>query len=682
MTSPPPQLSRIPHGLAAIVEPMKHGIVLLDRSGVICFANTAAREIFSLAPSETRLPHLKPVAMQDAGSEAMMETPSGVAVTLSAKTVEGGLILLTAEPKPGEAAGASALFQAESGYASLFDNAVCGIYRDRLDGSPVRANRALALLNGYSTEEEFLNAAAAAPGNWYVDPGRAREFHRLMKSANGVRDFVSEVYRHRTRETCWITENAWYVRDASGKPIYIEGTIQDATERVKGMAAIERQANTDQLTGAASRFHFLNTLNAITRDAGSVCVLFTIDLDKFKEVNDLLGHGAGDAVLKTVVSRLRAVAGPAATVARLGGDEFAVLLTGSAAAIKADYTAAEIVRTLRVPVEIDGHSAAVGASVGVACYPAHAADTTELLSHADMALYRAKANGRNGSCMFDLSMKTRLQLRLSLEKELREAISADELELYYQPIVHSQAAETAGYEALMRWNHPHRGFLQPGHFIQVAEDAGIMKDLGDWAIRRACRQAAPLPGHIGVAVNVSPNQFRSSGIVQVVRGALAETGLAPSRLTLEVTETVILSSESVATRVIDELLALGVQLALDDFGTGYSSLSYLQRYAFSKVKVDRSFVAGMEAKPANLAIIRAIVKLAGDLGIAVVAEGVETEAQAATLRAEGCGYLQGFLFGKPLPYLHISTDAALRNLRDIAPKPEVSPAPAPYQKRA
>ncbi len=655
--------------------------MLLGADGGILFANAAAREIFGLAPEDRRLPDLNPVAVQDAVSEARMEMPSGAAVSLSAMPLDGGLTVITADLQNARSDGSSALFQAEAGYASLFDNAICGIYRDRLDGTPVRANRALALLNGYETEEEFLSAAAADPGNWYVDPNRSKEFHRLIKSAGGVRDLVSEVYRHRTRETFWITENAWFVRDANGKPVYIEGTIQDATERVQGMAAIERQANTDLLTGAASRFHFLNTLNAITRDAGSVCVLFTIDLDKFKEVNDLLGHAAGDAVLKTVASRLRAVAGPGATVARLGGDEFAVLVTGSAAAIKADFTAAEIVRTLKVPVQIGGHSAAVGASVGVACYPAHAADTTELLSHADMALYRAKANGRNGACMFDHTMKTRLQLRLSLEKELREAISADELELYYQPIIETAANATAGYEALMRWNHPHRGFLQPAHFIQVAEDAGLMKDLGDWAIRRACRQIALLPDRLGVAVNVSPSQFRSSGIVEVVRRALTETGLSPSRLTLELTETVILTSESIATRVIDDLLSLGVQLALDDFGTGYSSLSYLQRYAFSKVKIDRSFVAGIAAKPANLAIIRAIVKLAGDLGIAVVAEGVETEAQAATLRAEGCGFLQGFLFGKPMPYQDATTETALRSLKDALPGPAPS-APGPFQKRA
>ena len=658
-----------PDGLTTILDHLGVGIALLEAERQLVYCNAAARSLLGMAPGDDQLPQIGGVTFEDGltANTALMTSPSGAALKLVATPLHSGLTLLMVETKAGDSGAARALFETESGYSSLFGNAVCGIYRDRLDGSPVRANRALALLNGYASEDDFLQAVSSSPGNWYVDPLRAGEFRRLINTEGGVRDFVSEVYRHRTREKFWITENAWYVRDAAGNPIYIEGTIQDATERVQGVAAIEQQANTDQLTGAASRFHFMNKLNTLTRDQGSVCALFSIDLDKFKEVNDQLGHSAGDAVLKAVVARLRRIGGPLATVARLGGDEFAMLISGNAAPLNADVTAAGIVRALRAPVEISGYSTNVGASVGVAFYPAHAANANELLNHSDLALYHVKANGRNGACIFNHEMKIRQQRRKALEEDLGKAIPANELELYYQPIMATKSMTTVGYEALMRWNHPRRGFLPPIQFIQVAEEAGLMTELGNWAIHRACRQIALLPGNVGVAVNVSPSQFRSSGIVDTVKQALADTGLTPSRLTLEVTETVILSGEALASRVIDELLALGVKLALDDFGTGYSSLSYLQRFSFSKVKIDRSFVAGIESKPANLAIIRAIIHLAKDLGIDVVAEGIETESQAAILRSENCSFLQGYLYGKPAPYREVATNHAVDNLRAFLP---------------
>ena len=261
-----------------------------------------------------------------------------------------------------------------------------------------------------------------------------------------------------------------------------------------------------------------------------------------------------------------------------------------------------------------------------------------------------------------------MQGRKALEAELNDAISAGELELHYQPIVKAGSAVVSSYEALMRWNHPRRGFLMPGQFIQIAEDAGMMTELGNWAIRQACQQAAQLPPHIKVAVNVSPNQFRAASILDVVEKALHNTGLDASRLILELTESVLLSSESIAAQVMDELQKIGVQLALDDFGTGYSSLSYLQRYNFSEVKIDRSFVAGISHMPANLAIVRAIIGLTNDLGIDVVAEGIETAEQAAILKAEGCGYLQGYLYGKPCSFADTLADHAANSLRSLQPK--------------
>lgn len=560
-----------------------------------------------------------------------------------------------AEPPPGHA---------EREYQSLFENAVCGIYLDHLDGTPIRANRALYAFNGYNSEAEHLDAVKTHGGSWYVDPDRAKYFHHLMQTQGYVRDLVSEVYRHRTKEKAWITENAWYVRDKQGNPLYIEGTIQDANERVRATAEIERQANTDALTGAASRFCFMNALHEAASHPEGILALLTVDLDKFKAVNDLFGHNAGDLVLRTAVRRLRqATSGFKTTIGRLGGDEFAVLIHELSSEEAVVGVAEAIVDAMNAPIGIEGHSIVVGASVGAALCPTHTSGPKDLLTSADLALYNVKKRGRNNYCIFSPEMKAVQEQRKVLEGELMQAVQDDSLELYYQPITNAETKVITGYEALMRWNHPTRGLLSPGEFIAMAEEAGLMTVLGNWAIRRACRQAALLPGDCRVAVNVSPSQLRSASIVEAVRTSLAEAGLQPHRLVLEVTETAILGGEAIASRVIQDLLALGVALALDDFGTGYSSLSYLQRFAFSEVKIDRSFVAGIDTTPVNIAIIRGVIRIARDIGIDVVAEGIETEAQANALKAEGCGYLQGFLFAKPMPFVDIVSNLAVERLR-------------------
>ena len=657
--------------LRGALEALPTAVLLLSPQGLVSQCNAAARSLLGLEGDDwVSLPLLKGVEADSGGGSriASLALADGRKLRLEAHRLADGGAMIVMSPQTDANGPADALHQAESQYRSLFDNAICGIYRDRLDGSPVRANKALAQLNGYETEEDYLAAVSTRPANWYVDPCRARQFHDLLQRQGGVQDLVSEVYRHRTRQTFWITENAWYVRDAAGNPIYVEGTIQDATERVHGMAVIERQANVDTLTGAASRFRFLNQLDAETRSMAAECVLFIVDLDRFKEVNDLLGHSAGDEVLRAVVTRLNNIAGSKTLVARLGGDEFALLSTGRHCHIDADVMASRIVKSLRQPIEIEGQYANIGASVGVAVYPAHAGSAEELLINADLALYQAKSSGKNGFRIFDHDMKKRLDSRKALEAELSTAIAADELELYFQPIVAATDGAITGYEALMRWNHPRRGLLQPSQFIQVAEDAGLMTDLGNWAIHRACRQAMLMPDHLKVAVNVSPSQLHSPGIVKAVCDALAETGLAARRLTLEVTETAILTGEAIASHTMKDLVETGVELALDDFGTGYSSLSYVQRFAFSKVKIDRSFVAGIGTTSANLAIIRAIIRLARDLDIGVVAEGIETAEQAAILRNEGCGFLQGFLFGRPQPVAAVATDLATATARSIGPR--------------
>ncbi len=639
--------------LKTTLEAVHHGLIMIAGNGGIEVCNARASELLGLPQAglsldliRARLPGVD-FSMDEHKSATVLNPVPGLYIEVHLQRLPDKELLLVIEDISIAHAREAALRQAESEYRSLFENSVYGIYRDTLDGVPVRGNPAIVALNGYASEAEYIAKVSAGIKSWYVDPNRSEDFQSLMRRDGRVEDFVSEVISHSTGERRWISENAWYVCDAEGRPIYIEGTIMDATERATGLATIVRQANTDALTGAASRFHFLNSLNAQAHSEASCGALFSVDLDRFKEVNDVLGHGAGDIVLKAVAERLQSIAGQRGLVGRLGGDEFAVLMTGEAGA---DVTALKIVDSLRQPILIDGRNVVVGGSVGVAFHPTHADSAADLLTNADLALYKAKTNGRNGFQIFGPELRSNLLLRRSLEDELREAAAAGEMELNYQPIIESKSGDLAGYEALMRWNHPQLGLLPPARFIPVAEDAGIMQDLGNWAVAEACRRAATLPPHLTMAVNVSPSQFRSESILTGVRHALEESGLDPCRLILEVTETVILSSEAIAQRVIGNIQDLGVQLALDDFGTGYSSLSYLQRFAFSKVKIDQTFVAGIETAKANRAIIRAIIGLCRDLGVDVVAEGVETEAQADILRAEGCEFMQGYLWGRPAPF--------------------------------
>jgi diguanylate cyclase (GGDEF)-like protein/PAS domain S-box-containing protein len=665
--------------LSETIETVHHGIIVISQRGEVLVCNSMALQLLNLpADLVNRNFNVAEIMPQLAGLELSQRSDPHVVdfevlpqkfIQIRAKEMASGGVVLTIQNSTPEPNGQSAQQLVEAEYRSLFENAVCGIYRDELDGTPIRCNMALAAFNGYESEAEHIAAVSTGNANWYVDPDRPNEFQRLMRTEGRVKDLVSEVYRHLTRERVWITENAWYVRDAEGNPTFIEGTIQDATERITTMALIERQANLDTLTGVASRFRFMRCLEEETKPGKTGCTLFSIDFDRFKEVNDLLGHATGDLVLKLLANRLQSMVSEPSVLARLGGDEFAILQPSLSSHTNVEILAKKIVATLREPLRISGHDLTLGASVGISMFPSQAADAEDLLGNADFALFQAKAAGRNGFRIFDLELRSDIQHRKELEQELRLAITGEQLELYYQPIVGGGTGIVEGYEALMRWNHPKRGFLPPSQFISIAEDAGLMTDLGNWAIARACQQAAVLPSHIKVAVNVSPNQFRSASILVKLRRVLEETKLDPKRLILEITETAILSDESLAEKLLREIQALGVGIALDDFGTGFSSLSYLQRFPFNKVKIDRSFVAGMLDLPANLAVIRAVLGIGRDLGIAVVAEGVETKTQVDALLREGCSIMQGYYYGKPKPYSEIVADLSVQQLTSHRPIP-------------
>ena len=427
------------------------------------------------------------------------------------------------------------------------------------------------------------------------------------------------------------------------------GAAIDVTEQRRAEARITHMAHHDALTGLPNRALFgLRLADAIAEQArtGAGAALLCLDLDKFKFVNDTLGHPAGDALLRVVAERITACLRREDLVARLGGDEFAVLLHNAESATVAAVTG-RIIEALSRPVRLGDRECQIGVSVGIARLPEHGTDSDTLLRNADLALYRAKADGGSVAHCFETAMDSWARSRRRRETDLHEAFARGDLALAYQPVVDVGSRAVVGFEALLRWHHPVEGTIPPAEFVPLAEEVGLIVPIGAWVLRQACAEASLWADPVRVAVNLSPVQFRDPGLVATVREALALSGLAPHRLELEVTESVLLVASEANVAMLHALRDLGVRIAMDDFGTGYCSLSYLQKFPFDKIKIDRSFVSQLGENPHSTAIVRAVIGLGASLGIVTVAEGVETEAQFAHLRAEGCQEVQGYLFGRP-----------------------------------
>ena len=389
-------------------------------------------------------------------------------------------------------------------------------------------------------------------------------------------------------------------------------------------------------------------LEAVQRGDGMLA-MHCLDLDRFKLVNDTLGHAVGDALLRAVGDRLHQSVRKHDTVARLGGDEFAIIQTGIDDVGEAAALAQRVVAALSLPYQLDGHQVMVGVSIGIAFAPQDASEGGHLMKMADLALYRAKADGRGVFRLFQSDMDLNLQTRRKLEIDLRQAVAMDELELHYQPLVDLASGKVNAVEALVRWRHPERGLVSPDSFVPLAEETGLIKQIGNWVLHRACADAAQWPDAIQVAVNISASQFKGPGLVTAVAEALERAKLPASRLELEITETALLSDSEATISVLRELRAMGVRIAMDDFGTGYSSLGYIRSFPFDKIKIDRSFITDIEASSDCKAIVRAVTGLSHNLGMVTTAEGVETIGQLAHLRAEGCQQVQGYLFSRPVP---------------------------------
>ena len=558
-----------------------------------------------------------------------------------------------------------ALRQAEEKYRAIFEEAVVGIFQITPEGRPLSVNRALAEMHGYDSPEQLLAEVSNVVQQLFVDPNRMDELRQMLEEKGAVRGAEIEVYRRDSTKK-WVLMSLRAV--IHGNTVLNEGIVEDISDRKAAEEQVQLLAYYDALTGLPNRTLLRDRLSqalaSARRRKDKVALLF-LDLDRFKDINDSMGHSAGDLLLKEVAARLKRWAREQDTVARLGGDEFLIVLTDVKDIPGAAVAAERLMDAMTAEFVVQGHPLMVSCSLGISIFPEHGAESETLIKNADAAMYSAKDYGRNNFQFFTQDMNAEVVERLTLESSLRLALEKRELFLVYQPQMEIASGRITGLEALLRWQHPELGLVPPDKFIRIAENSGLIVPIGEWVLRTACSQARKwqdegLPT-VSVAVNVSAVQFRQEGFRKLIDRVLRETGLAPEYLELELTESLLLSNADVTLSVLRGLKAMGLKLAIDDFGTGYSSFSYLKHFPVSKLKIDRSFVREVAVNPDDAAITTAIISMAKSLNLKVIAEGVEDEAQMSFLRAHQCDEIQGYYFSKPL-----ATEEAADKLRGTA----------------
>jgi diguanylate cyclase (GGDEF)-like protein/PAS domain S-box-containing protein len=511
-------------------------------------------------------------------------------------------------------------------------------------------NRGAEAIKGYAAEEIIGRHFEI----FYPEEARlAGEPEKLLKLTleNGSHEIEEGLRLRKDGSQFWANVIMTAIYDDRQEHVGFAKVSRDISRRKAYEAKISHLARYDSLTGLPNRDHFVQWLEQELARAGTrherVAVI-AIDLDRFKEINDLRGHAAGDSVLRTVAERMNADRTPMEFIARLGGDEFVAVKR-----LQNDHELngfiAHLTESLTAPIDLEGFEVKPGGSLGIALYPEDGTTRDVLLSNADLALYRAKSSVGEKVCFYEARMDETARAQRALAKDLWQAAVNGELHLHYQVQKAIGSGEITGYEALLRWTHPVRGVISPGEFIPIAEECGAILDIGKWVLKEACRQAALWPDHIKIAVNLSPVQLSSVDIIDAVRETLIETGISPHRLELEITESAIIGDTARALHILRQIKALGVTFAIDDFGTGYSSLATLNAFPFDKIKIDQSFLRDSEANPQSRAIIRAVIALGKSLKMPVLAEGVETREQLDLLQSEGCAEAQGYLLGRPQP---------------------------------
>ena len=533
----------------------------------------------------------------------------------------------------------------EARYRLLFERNLAGVYRSTADGTILDCNDACARIFGYESREEFLGANA---NDFYFDD---RERDRIVQLLREQRQSTNLELRLRRRDgtTVWVLENVT-LRDGD----VMEGTIIDITDRKLAQEQMEYQAYHDSLTSLPNRLLFRDRIGialAHAKRTGRLSAVMFLDLDQFKLVNDTLGHTVGDRLLQAIGARLVNCIRAEDTVARMGGDEFTILLADVADRRGAALVAQKVLEAVRHPVTIDEHELFVTTSIGISVFPDEGTDAESLLKNADRAMYRAKELGRDNYQFASAARAQPAETRLAMERALHRALERDELVVHYHPMVEIATGRVVGAEALLRWNHPERGLIQPEEFIPLAEETQLIVPVGAWVLRTAIAQMKAWhdAGHawLRVAVNLSPRQFLDRELVASIEGILAATGFPPQFLDLEITESTAMHNAELTLSILTRLKEMGIRISIDDFGTGYSSLSYLKRFPIDTVKIDQDFVRDLT--PDDAAIITAVISMARALNLRVIAEGVETEEQLAFLRREQCGEMQGFLYSEPLP---------------------------------